>query len=166
MVSKTDIMNLEEMVWLSFQDIPNNSSASVSKLQLLAQELKSADLKYQMQTAGSLEYIETGFSGDNTTVKIRAIALGNNDEFKILSAELAKFPQPKLDAGYKLENELNDKYKYVKFTIDKDGDLAVQWDLPDNVPNEAVGRTGVEILLRMFKIIDDAYPEIMKTIWS
>ena len=68
--------------------------------------------------------------------------------------------------GYTLANELNRKYKYVKFSIDNDGDMTAQWDLPDNVPNEAVGATGVEILIRMFQIIDDVYPEVMKAIWS
>lgn len=147
------------MAWFSKQE-------TGTKLDIVAQELVKAGLKHQRQKAGQLEFIETGFSGDNVTVKIRIIALGNDGEFRILSGSFVKIPQQKIQAGYKLVNELNNKYKYVKFAVDDDGDVSVQWDLPDNVPLEAVGKTGVEILLRMFKIIDDAYPEVMKTVWS
>ena len=137
-----------------------------TKLDIVAKELVKAGLKHQRQKAGPLEFIEAGFSGDNITVKIRIVAVGNDGEFSILSDRFVKIPQQKIQAGYKLVNELNNKYKYVKFVVDDDGDVSARWDLPDNVPLEAVGRTGLEILLRMFKIIDDAYPEVMKAVWS
>ena len=158
------------MAWFSKkEEAPKNAAPKkdgVSKLDLVAQELTKAGLKHQKQSLGPLEVIETGFSGEKTTVKIRFISVGNDGEFKILSEAFTKFPDEKLMEGYALVNELNRKYKYVKFTIDNDGDMTAQWDLPDNVPNEAVGRTGVEILIRMFQIIDDVYPEVMKAIWS
>ena len=49
---------------------------------------------------------------------------------------------------------------------DNDGDLPAQWDLPDSVPSELVGKVAMEIILRMFKIIDDAYPEVIKAVWA
>ena len=49
---------------------------------------------------------------------------------------------------------------------DNDGDLSAQWDLPDSVPSGLVGKVAMEIILRMFKIIDDAYPEVMKAVWA
>ncbi len=159
------------MGWFSKkEEAPKKAAApqksGVAKLDLVEQELNKAGLKHQRASLGPLEFIETGFSGEKTTVKIRFIAVGNDGEFKILSDDFAKFPDEKLVEGYALANELNRKYKYVKFAIDNEGDMTAQWDLPDNVPNEAVGATGVEILIRMFQIIDDVYPEVMKAIWS
>lgn len=136
------------------------------KIQLIKKEFEKAELKHQVQQLGPLDFLEAGFSGDNATVKIRVIAVDNDSEVKVMSDDFAKFPGAKLEAGYKLANQLNRKYKFVKFTIDNDGDLSAQWDLPDSVPSELVGKVAMEIVLRMFKIIDDAYPEVMKAVWA
>ena len=136
------------------------------KIQLIKKEFEKAGLKHQVQQLGPLDFLEAGFSGDNATVKIRVIAVDNDSEVKVMSDDFAKFPGAKLEVGYKLTNQLNRKYKFIKFTIDNDGDLSAQWDLPDSVPSELVGKVAMEIVLRMFKIIDDAYPEVMKAVWA
>lgn len=143
-----------------------SGTGKTQKLDLIAEELERISWKFQKTTAGPLNVIETGVSGDNMSVKIRLISLREDEEFKILSEDFAKIPQEKLAAGYQLINKMNRTYKFVKFTIDDDGDVSCQWDLPTSLPNEVVGKLGVEIVMRMSNIIDNAYPEFMKLIWA
>lgn len=136
------------------------------KIQLIKKEFEKAELKHQVQQHGPLDFLEAGFTGDNASVIIRVYAVDNDRGVIVMSENFAKFPGAKLEAGYKLTNQLNCDYKFVKFTIDNDGGLSTQWDLPDFVPSELVGKVAMEIVLTMFKIIDDTYPEVMKAIWA
>ena len=74
------------MGWFSKkEEAPKKDAApkkeGVAKLDLVEQELNKAGLKHQRASLGPLEFIETGFSGEKTTVKIRFIAVGNDGEF-------------------------------------------------------------------------------------
>ncbi len=61
-------------------------------------------------------------------------------------------------------NELNRKYRYVKFVCDNDNDINVEYDFPTSASNPA--ESALEMVLRVAKIIEEAYPEIMRTLWS
>ncbi len=119
-----------------------------------------------MGEAGPLTYIESGFSGNNTTFKVRVISMESSNEIKIMSEDFAKVPPAKLSNAYELICDLNSKYRFAKFTIDKNGGICAQWDMVDNIPFVAIGKVAIEIVLRMWNIIDDAYPEIMKMLWA
>lgn len=136
------------------------------KLELAGKEMTKVGLKYQICLAEPHNFLETGFTGKNLTVKLRVFAVGDRGAFKIISDSIAKVPPEKTAAGYKLVNDLNREYKYAKFTLEDKGNVVAQWDLPDNVDAASVGPTAVEMLLRMANIIDNAYPRIMKTIWA
>ncbi len=133
---------------------------------LIATELENAGLNFQVQETGALSYVEAAFTGSNGTYVIRAISSSDEPDVKIMSADFAKIPENKRDRGYALVNALNIKYKYAKFCIDEEGDLCVQCDLPAALSTAEVGTVARELMLRFPRIIDDAYPDIMRIIWS
>ena len=130
------------------------------------QAFLTSGIKCSSADLANFSYVEAGFTGDNYTVKIRFISEDNDNDVKMLTDNIAKFPKNKFANAYKLMNELSRKYKYVKFCVDDDGDVTAQYDFPICLTNEAVGKVAVEIALRTAKIVDDAYPEIMKAIWQ
>lgn len=164
------------MAWFSKDKNTDKAPAAAPKkageldgpafLQLVQQEMDKAGLKYRTGTAGRLQYIELSFSGDHLSVIIRVITTAEGSEFKVMSEDFGKFPPEKIPDAYVLANHLCRKFKFAKFTVDDDGDICAQWDMPDNVPASAVGPVITEVVLRLFNIIDDAYPETMKAIWS
>lgn len=134
--------------------------------QIIAQAFDQRGLKYNIREVGSLSTVELAFSGDNVDVKLNFISSDNDNDVKVLSNTFAKFPESKLSTGYKLANDLAREYKYLKFTIDKDGDMSAQYDFPLKTQDEALGEFAIEMAARFTKIINDCYPKIMKALWS
>lgn len=61
-------------------------------------------------------------------------------------------------------NAMNARFRWAKFYLDDDSDIAVE---SDAIVNEAtVGPVCREMVLRLIGIIDDAYPEFMKARWN
>lgn len=61
-------------------------------------------------------------------------------------------------------NQLNVKYRWFKFCIDKDNDVNMESDAVIDV--STAGDVCVELLKRCMGIAKDAYPVLMSAIWS
>ena len=61
-------------------------------------------------------------------------------------------------------NELNVKYRFVKFCCDNDGDVNVEYDYPVNSISPAA--SAKEMVIRFTQIIDEAYPVLMRALWG
>ena len=61
-------------------------------------------------------------------------------------------------------NDLNSKYRWVKFFLDSDNDVIVNADVVFNEEN--VAQACVEMLVRTVNIIDETYSDVMKALWS
>ncbi len=134
---------------------------------IIAKAFEEANLKCEIRELGDYSFVETGFSGDNCTFKLRFFSTDNDNDVKVLTEEFAKYPEDKLEEGYVVMNELSRKYRYLKFTLDKDdGAVSAQYDFPVALPEEALGKVAIEFAIRFSKIIDDAYPQIMRSIWQ
>lgn len=128
---------------------------------------KENGLKHKVNEQPSFSAVEAGFSGDNCTFTVHFVSQDDDCDVKVLTQDFAKFPGNKLTAGYEIINSLNKKYRYAKFVLDpSDGGVHAEYDFPVKLNIPTVKEVAVEIALRFMKIIDDAYPEIMKAIWS
>ena len=75
-----------------------------------------------------------------------------------------RVPDDKVAEAIFVCNELNNRYKWVTFYVDKDNDVIFHDDAilsPANAAEEAF-----ELLLRMIKIGDDVKPQIMRAIYA
>lgn len=61
-------------------------------------------------------------------------------------------------------NKINNKFRYVKFFLDKDGDVNVTYDYPLDNSNPA--GSAFEMMVRFVKIINEAYPMMMRAMWG
>ena len=59
---------------------------------------------------------------------------------------------------------MNAQYRWVKFYIDGDQDIACQSDALVDI--ESVGSECLQMVERMVGIMDEAYPEFMKAFWA
>ena len=73
---------------------------------------------------------------------------------------LVRFPEEKLGEMLKVVNDCNNKFRFLKFSIDTDSysiDAAFDFALE----SENLGECAYEMLMRSAGIIDQCYPEFM-----
>ena len=61
-------------------------------------------------------------------------------------------------------NAVNRKFRYVKFVLDDDGDVNVEYDCPVSGSNPATSAR--EMVIRFADIVDQAYPDLMRAIYD
>ncbi|MCI6093894.1 MAG: YbjN domain-containing protein [Christensenellales bacterium] len=133
----------------------------------IARTFDREGIKYTTNTLSSgSSYVSASFTGDNAKgVDVSFLSSDNDNDVSVRAFSVVKFSEAKIPAMILLANQLNNKYRFVKFTVDTDDqDLNVEYDFPEKTDD--VGRTAVELFWRFAKIIDEAYPQMMKTLWS
>ena len=82
-----------------------------------------------------------------------------------VAVNLCKFPAEKIEAMYKICNKLNQHYAGVSFYVSENINTVrvsmVSFMLPGSVATNVYSD-----IITIVRIIDEAYPQIMKEIWS
>ncbi len=123
--------------------------------------LDEKDLHYFAKTDEDGDAI-VDFPYDGKVTK--CIFTGESGKYVSLYTIYDSVPQDKLAAVLIACNELNAKYKWVKFYIDDDSDLMIQDDAllsEDNTAEEVF-----ELLLRFIDIMKESKATLMKAIYA
>lgn len=79
--------------------------------------------------------------------------------------DFIKVPEDKFDNMYKVLNECNDTYTHIKFVLDtKRKEINARDD--DVIQLDTCGPECLELMIRMVKVVEDAYPTLMKALWA
>lgn len=65
---------------------------------------------------------------------------------------------------YPVFNDLNSTYRYVRFVCDKEGDVNLYYDFPRVGGRPEQG--ALELAGDIVRIVNEAYPKLMRTLWS
>ena len=135
---------------------------------LIANEMEEQGFTYSIKEFEKVSevYVEFGIKNgphaavrflsadDNNCVSVRLLGLVNHvseeNEAKVLKAV----------------NECNNKYRFIKFVLDSDRDVNMEFDIPMEAKDDSVGPEACEILVRMMGLADDTFPVFMKAIWG
>ena len=96
--------------------------------------------------------------------RINLISRSEKNDVAVRVYGLIKTSEEKRDTVRALVNELNNKYRFVKFICDKDGDVNLEYDFPLECEN--VGKIAFEMLVRFSRAVEEAYPQLMHALWS
>ena len=80
------------------------------------------------------------------------------------SSVIARAPKDRTESVLRALNELNVKYRWLTFYLDNENDVMASAD--HILSPNTVGDTCFELLQRSINIIDEAYPTLMRAIWS
>ena len=112
------------------------------------------------------EILITGFAMDNREGMMVLMAFDPDDEsVKIITQNLAKIPDKAVDKMYKVINDINKEYRWIKFYID-DSDNTVTAEDDAVIQLDSCGMEVLRCCIQLAKIADEAYPTIMKAIYS
>lgn len=131
----------------------------------IADAFDTLDIKYSIREMTSSSAVKVSWDGE--VAKDQTMYFISSDDDGDVHAEnmsMAHVPATKKDQVLSCLNGLNRRFRYVKFSLDDDSDVRVEYDFP--LRNKNIGPIAQEIFLRFMNIIDEAYPEVMKAIWS
>lgn len=77
--------------------------------------------------------------------------------------KIGQVTQEKASALILKLNEINSKYRFVKFYVEDDSSIFAEIDYDFN--KEDAADVCFQACIRIVRIVDECYPEIMKTIW-
>ena len=135
---------------------------------LIKQEMDRQGMKYSVEEFDDRSILFAGFGIDNgPSVRVQFVSTDNDNDVGIrLFGMVNNVAESKVDRMIRVINECNNQYRYVKFVLDKDRDVNIEYDIPLRSGDTTVGAEACEIFVRIMKIADDAYPKFMKVIWS
>ena len=108
--------------------------------------------------------VETRWNLEDTTIAVRAIFDDEGHTVAIRCFRLAHIRGDSFDDVLKTCNELNNRFRWVKFSIDNDNDINMEIDCIVN--EDTAGEVVLELVRRLCGIADEAYPELMKIIYG
>lgn len=108
--------------------------------------------------------VVTRWNLEETTVTIRAVFDDNGHTVAIRCFRLARAKEDRFVDVLKTCNELNNRFRWFKFTIDNDSDINMEIDCIVN--EETAGEVVLELVQRLCNIVDEAYPELMEAIYG
>ena len=134
----------------------------VSYKQLFLDYMNAEGIRY---TDEGENRVRVSYSGDNLkSIPVYVFFDKDGDPIvRFVCWDVANFKN-KDERGIKACNELNAKWRWVKFYVDKDSDIIVECDA--YVDAETCGETCMRLVRRMVNITDEAYPDIAKALWS
>ncbi len=137
-------------------------------INLIAETFEKRDIKFNVVNHRGCEQLWAGFPvkcGPN--VIVRFISRDNdNDVAARIFGLISDIPKEKRARVMEACNVLNHKIRHMKFYINTDGDVNVEYDFPVHSPDDGIGEMASEIFFRMMHILNSEYDIFMKALYS
>ncbi len=106
-----------------------------------------------------------GWTLENTKIMLIFKFGDDNRDVHIIGRDFIKVKEDKYPEVYKVLNECNAKYRWVKFILDEEsGEIRAEDDAV--IQLDSCAQEAFELMIRMNHVVDDAYPRFMKALWS
>ncbi len=129
---------------------------------LFSEYLEQKNIKYDVIDD---DFISIKYHGKNApSISIDFIFDNDGKSVAVRSFSIAKIPEEKYTAACVVCSELNNEYRWTKFYLDADNELAAAMDAL--IDPYTTGQECFALLLRNIRIIDEAYPNIMRMLWG
>ena len=137
-------------------------------INLIAETFEKYEVKFHVFNTQGQEELDAGFpvnGGPNVMMKF--ISRDNdNDVAARIFGLITKTRKEKRARLMEACNVLNRKIRFMKFNLDPDGDINVEYDFPVHSSDECIGEMAFEIFVRTMKILDDEYEIFMKALYT
>ena len=133
--------------------------------QVICDEFDKAGVKYTVRELENRSLVSVSFSvKGGPHLDVLFISRDDDNDVAVRVFNIVNVPEDKRDSVLRIINQASIDYRYACFFLQKDGNVGAQYDLP--VKGAAVGPVCVEILVRLMKIVENVYPNLMKCLWA
>lgn len=125
--------------------------------------MKEHGLECGIEAREDSSVLHIGINTEKTSFEALYISRSEKNDVALRIYNLLRFPEEKLDQLLEAVNEANNRFRFMKFTIDvKNFSVDASFDF--TVAAENVGECAHEMLMRAAGIIDECYPAFMSTL--
>ena len=135
---------------------------------LIVETFEKHDVKFDVRTCYDSEHVIAGFPIDcGPSVIMSFISRDDDNDVAVrVLGLLTRTPKSKRARVLEACNILNRKVRHMKFVLDRDGDISIEYDFPIHTPDEGVGEMAFEIFVRTMQILDREYNIFMTALYS
>lgn len=135
---------------------------------LISESFDQHGVKYRMNEMENASEIEAGFSiKSGPTVSVRFISSSQNNDVAVrVFGLINQVPEEKRMAVMEACNRLSEEIRFVKFCMNSNANVNVEYDFLANVSDECIGECCFEIFARLMSILDQRYHVLMDALYS
>ena len=133
---------------------------SHNTIALISEAFDRHEIKYRVIETEELSFIEAGFNiqgGPAVRCHFFSQNDNNNDVQIRIIGMMCKVDREKRGAILEACNRVNSEMRFLKFYLDKNGDVMGQGDLPAAISEECVGECCFELFIRSMQILERCY---------
>lgn len=142
----------------------HNSGECPAQLRDIKKVLTDTNTHFKENHVQDQWEIVAGFSGNSAKYELKFICKEGDNSLALRIFGLFNIDRSSWYKVYPVLNKYQDTYRFLRFTLDTDGDINVEYDVP-NCTQDA-GMIAVEMILRIGQILDDVYPELRRIAYS
>lgn len=124
------------------------------------------NLKFNTEEKDDTSWVSISIGTDEFNLDVWFLSSDEDTDVCVRVVPFVKGREEKHSALVDTCNELNNRFRYIKFIVDKDSDVCMEADFPVTLPMDEVGAVALEYVSRFLSISKKAYPDLMKTLWA
>ena len=135
---------------------------------IIAKAFEEEGIYYRIEQREEREMVCAGFSIEmGPLVKVYFISCDNdNDVFVRIFSLINSIPEKKWPGILKAINRVNCEARYVKFSLDEDGDINVGIDVPIECSDSCLGKVACELFYYIVQCVRDHYLTITRVLYT
>ena len=134
---------------------------------LITDKFNDRGLIYSVRDLGREEILVDIPVQGGPLVYMKMISSDNHNDVAIrLPCLFSHIPDEKRIRMMEACNYINMKVRFLKFIVDNDNDLNLEYDLPQSMSDDCVGESAMEMLIRTSQILKDFYPLLSKALYT
>ncbi len=144
----------------------NSSKEKLNYIEVVEKVFKDHDWNYNSKDNGNKKIFGLPFGAKNMPSIRLFMTVASYGDVKLNCYLAHEVAQEKRPAMIETLNKLNSRYRYITLSLDSDGDLLAQYDFTLFGDAETVDKQVITTIFLVKDIMDECYPDIMKTIWQ
>lgn len=135
---------------------------------LIKQEMDKQDLNCSIKEYDDSSDVIACYNIENgPTIQIHFISSDDDNDVSVRVYDfIHHVAEDKEEKILRVINECNAAKRYLKFVLDSERDVNIEYDFPLKADDAAVGAEAYEMLVRYVNIIEECYPLFMKAMWG
>lgn len=122
---------------------------------------EKAGLKHDVQEIDDKAVLMTGMTGKGDNYRFFFIKDGDaGNDVALRIPQVGHCSEYQIEQAREELNKLQLQFRFLRFTIDKDGDINGEYDFP--LTYEDIGNGAVEMALRLTMILDECSPRLKR----